>query len=394
MAKEILINQLFAGKYLNKGENIGHEVINLFKDDEGYHNLFITPYGTVRSSNLEYILFVRNVSDKRIVEVVGVAKGIEPISIEETQKVRYGGVSLDEIFCGNTTLNDEDDTFTNHITLRARQFLVPTKPIFITLDDLRGDDVYIRLRSERKVVISQSMKGYYSAESDRKAYRQLKMLIEDESYWKEDDKGKILPDGPIQNITPSFLEVIRKEDDENIISNLLAYFFEYSNSAFQRFAEDVLGIKDMAIPFDIKRETEERIDICISSDTDIIVIENKIRSGINGVDKKSEGSQLKKYYSSISAKAKKEAKKPHFFIFAPDYSKIDLTKYENGEAYSIIRYSEIYRFFISETETFISDRIFPDFLRGLKRHTLSFPELQFETMKSRLLRRISLFRQK
>ena len=32
---EILINQLFAGSYLNEGANIGHEVINLFKDDNG-----------------------------------------------------------------------------------------------------------------------------------------------------------------------------------------------------------------------------------------------------------------------------------------------------------------------------------------------------------------------
>ena len=34
-SKEILINQLFAGRYLDEGENIGHEVINLFKDDKG-----------------------------------------------------------------------------------------------------------------------------------------------------------------------------------------------------------------------------------------------------------------------------------------------------------------------------------------------------------------------
>lgn len=30
---EILINQLFAGAYLQEGTNIGHEVINLFRDD-------------------------------------------------------------------------------------------------------------------------------------------------------------------------------------------------------------------------------------------------------------------------------------------------------------------------------------------------------------------------
>ena len=34
------------------------------------------------------------------------------------------------------------------------------------------------------------------------------------------------------------------------------------------------------------------------------------------------------------------------------------------------------------------DHVFPDFIRGLKRHTLTLPELQFETMRTRLLRRI------
>ena len=72
MAKEILINQLFAGKYLDEGENIGHEVINLFKDDDGNHNIFITPTGLVNGHDLEYILFVRNFSARKTVEVVGV----------------------------------------------------------------------------------------------------------------------------------------------------------------------------------------------------------------------------------------------------------------------------------------------------------------------------------
>ena len=31
---DILVNQVFSGSYLEEGANIGHEVINLFKDDE------------------------------------------------------------------------------------------------------------------------------------------------------------------------------------------------------------------------------------------------------------------------------------------------------------------------------------------------------------------------
>ena len=56
--------------------------------------------------------------------------------------------------------------------------------------------------------------------------------------------------------------------------------------------------------------------------------------------------------------------------------------------YKVIHYSDIYNFFIKETATYIADRAFPDFVRGLKRHTLTMPELQFETMQSRLLKKI------
>ena len=60
-SKEILINQLFAGRYLDEGENIGHEVINLFKDDKGDNLLYITPSGRVVNHNVDSILFVRNI---------------------------------------------------------------------------------------------------------------------------------------------------------------------------------------------------------------------------------------------------------------------------------------------------------------------------------------------
>ena len=56
---EILINQLFAGAYLQEGTNIGHEVINLFRDDNDENYLYITPMGNVKGHNVEikYCLF-------------------------------------------------------------------------------------------------------------------------------------------------------------------------------------------------------------------------------------------------------------------------------------------------------------------------------------------------
>ena len=123
-----------------------------------------------------------------------------------------------------------------------------------------------------------------------------------------------------------------------------------------------------------------------------IVIENKIKSGINGITG-DDYSQLNKYRDVAEKRAKKSSKEAHYYIFAPDYARFDLAQFGMEGKYTIIRYSELYRFFMEEAEVYIADRFFPDFLRGLKRHTLSFSELQFETMRSRLLRRISLLKE-
>lgn len=395
MSKEILINQLFAGRYLEEGENIGHEVINLFKDDEGNNNLFVTPSGNVKDHDIESIIFVRNIAARTTVEIVGVAKGLRRISKEEIDDVKYAGVSLNQIFSSNT-YRGGIDVFSNHVTFRADVFLLPKQRIMLTIDEgFVSDETVIYLESDRKVIIPQGMREYYSDSLDALAYSQLRGLIARKDFFDEENTTKeLIPDGAVYNQSPSFLEVIRKEDDENIFSNLIGYFFEYSHLSFLKFASDphLLNIPDMRASFDLIREKkvgkkQDRIDLWIESETDIIVIENKIKSGINGVASE-DYSQLNSYYEFAEDEAKKCGKKAHYYIFAPDYSRFDLTQFGLENVYRIIKYSELYDFFIRETSVYIADRAFPDFVRGLKRHTLTLPELQFDTMRSRLLRRI------
>ena len=384
MSKEILINQLFAGGYLNEGENIGHEVINLFRDDAGHNNLFITPSGNISGHDLECILFVRNYSARKTVEVIGLAKEFQAVSAGEMTKVRY-----DQIF-SNNTYHGETDTFSHHVTFRAGIFRLPSKRIFVTMDEhFSSDEYFVRLNTVRKVIIPQGMREYYSEAIDSRAYYQLKELIETVDFWEPDNTTeKLYPDGAVQNQSPSFLEVIRKEDDEIIFSNLIGYYLEYSHRAFQRFAATLLGIEGMSTYFDVYRETKNNIDLLIESEKDIIVIENKIKSGINGITG-DDYSQLNKYYEWAEKEAKEHGKQSHYYLFAPDYAKCDLSKYGLTGEYKVVRYSDLYRFFVSEADVFIADRAFPDFIRGLKRHTLTFPELQFDTMRSRLLRKIN-----
>lgn len=396
MPQELLINQLFAGKYLEEGENIGHEVINLFKDDEGHNNLFITPSGIVKNHDIEGILFVRNISSRTIVEVIGVARGLYRITKDEMNSVRYAGVSLDQIFGSNTYRGDKD-IFSEHVTFRAESFRLPSKQIFITIDEkFTSDGIIINLNSERKVIIPQGMRVYFSDEVDLKAYYQLKDLIDNEEYWESANTTQALvPEGAIYSQPPSFLEVIRKEDDENIFSNLISYFFEYSHSSFQKFAAKatLFDIQNISASFEILREKkvgkkQDRIDIWVETEGDIIVIENKIKSGINGIAN-DEYSQLNSYYEFAEEEARKSGRKAHYYIFAPDYARLDLAQFGLKDVYKIVRYSDIYNFFTAESAEYIADRVFPDFIRGLKRHTLTLPELQFDTMRSRLLRRIN-----
>ena len=61
----ILINKMYTGSYLddNDGNNIGHEIINFFKADDGNNYIYITPYGgpknlkTDKKDRIKYVLF-------------------------------------------------------------------------------------------------------------------------------------------------------------------------------------------------------------------------------------------------------------------------------------------------------------------------------------------------
>ncbi|MBQ7265395.1 MAG: PD-(D/E)XK nuclease family protein [Firmicutes bacterium] len=393
MAKEILINQLFAGKYLDEGENIGHEIINFFKDDDGKNNLYITPLGTIKNHDLEYIIFVQAVFGRKTAEVIGVAKNIFSVEDTNSKNTKYAGVTLDKIFKYNSFRNEKDIS-EQSVTFRAKNFLLPKNRIFVTIDKNfnteEGKVIYFD--SERKVILNQSLRTYYFEKKDKVAYTQLKAFIENSDYWKEENTTETLsPEEHTYNLSPSFLEVIKKEDDENILSNLLEYYFEYSHKSFRKFAAEpnILNIPDMSSSFVSYREIKYRIDLWIESENDIIVIENKIKSGINGKSNDNYSySQLKKYYVLTEKEAKEKHKKTHYYIFAPNYAQFDLSQFEAGDKYTLIKYSEIYKFFIGEAETYISDRFFPDFIRGLKRHTLTFPELRFEIMRSRLLKTV------
>ena len=45
MSNEIIINRMFSGGYLDDEDNIGHEIINIYKDDNGNKYIYLLAGG-------------------------------------------------------------------------------------------------------------------------------------------------------------------------------------------------------------------------------------------------------------------------------------------------------------------------------------------------------------
>ena len=81
----IIINRMYAGGYLNLGENmLGHEAINLVETDEDkdgnkHRFVWLNAYGKCDANNLKenednVVLLVRNVDEPGVIQVIARAK--------------------------------------------------------------------------------------------------------------------------------------------------------------------------------------------------------------------------------------------------------------------------------------------------------------------------------
>lgn len=157
---------------------------------------------------------------------------------------------------------------------------------------------------------------------------------------------------------------------------------------FLEFSKEVLNIDDFHDDYEIVRESEGNIDLFIKGSSKVIVIENKIKSGLNG--KEDNGTtQLDKYYNYTTEYVRKyKLLEANFYIFLPNYSEIELSE-EMKKIYRIIRYKDIYEFFAHNAVEYMDDKYFADFLKAVKNQTMRLSELRFSIMKSRFLEQIN-----
>lgn len=432
----IVLNRMYAGNYLSA--NIGHEVINLFKADNGCHYLYLNATGDFAKEHANKIgyMFLTKYHAKGVVEIIGLAIGLEDVYVPQTRNkdkvyvidkeilgkqkefckneknggVTYGGVSIFDIFTsGQQSI---------YITFKADKLLKPKERIFLkftqSISDYNNGEISGRVfEIHGSGLGKQSLKQYFEPtigdDTKSEDYKRLTGIIEESSLWEEwpDTETRI----DISNIKDrqnsiSLFDICQIQDNELCFSNALAYFMRQKkyfitiwNLFFQKY-----GISLDQKEFSVNREENAKIDgdkysggyidIVLRDANNIIVIENKIKSGINkkGSDEKGNTNQLRRYYKYITnlQEIKDRMKTPHFFILAPNYNSIDLSNTDDeSKYYKIIKYKDLYDFLNERKNEFSHDHNFIAFFDAIKSHTYSTSaDYLFNDMKERFFKRI------
>ena len=400
----ILINNLFTGRYIAAFDNIGHEFINIYQCDNGSHYVYANPYGNIGKQwdhRIEFVVYVRALPKQGKLQIIGYAEIEKQILFQATHpnsrattatknlakklsveqrryidehNIQYGGAKLYDILKDNSsTIN-----LVYFITFKASKVYKAIKEVL--LPDHQG----------KALRTSESLKLYIEKGSEfHQVYVDLIKQFEQRDLWEEVNQKVELE--PIRK--QSLLSIIQKTYDENVISNLLAYFFS-KHDFWKIFSENVLNIKGLSHPEFIHRETENRIDLFIKTSDHLIIIENKVKSSISGVDKEDKKlSQLNKYYVHAKRRAK-ELSIPFenviFYILRPDYNNEDLSHFLYSDKYTIINYSRIYQAF---HDKIFDDSVYDELMQVVSIHAQKFDNELFDRQKNMLIQQIHFIKE-
>lgn len=380
----ILLNAMFVGSYGEK--NIDGEIINFYLDDNGIQNYFIPEYGTlpveIQNDTIKAILMISKI-DGNTFEIIGkyvpsdsrcLAYEVQSNSIEEAktlenENITYGGVSLLDICPVATATNKQ---FARVTYRGGKVFLLNANTRII----LSGKAEEIINHFDCRVIQLDEYKSrnwgsrnyrIFSRENDKcyknkdhqddsaNTYNILMDIVNNSSIWTENNaKVKLDIDSldKIRNI--DFLglnHIIDGSHVELLSSNWLAHYIEMVPENFVEF----FGVSNPGETISVKRE-KHNIDILVEFSNYVVVIENKIKSGI--VENSSGYScQLEKYYDIVENNEDYSQKRKKYIILCPDYEKRkisnqidDIIKTSNAQtkqalkAYEIKTYSELKKY--------------------------------------------------
>lgn len=137
-----------------------------------------------------------------------------------------------------------------------------------------------------------------------------------------------------------------------------------------------------------------RIDLLISDEKNIVVIENKIKSDVNMIDADGNNiTQLDRYVNYVEWFSEKNYEdKPNcsFLILTPTYNIPTISK-GMEKIYKIITYTELYDYLKDNLFVFYNDANFVAFFQAMKRHTYeNVNDYLYYEMQEKFFNRIKL----
>ncbi|MGN0187492.1 MAG: hypothetical protein ACI392_07100 [Paludibacteraceae bacterium] len=391
----VIINKMYNGQYLLDG-HLGHEIINLYRSDNGNCYVYLNQDGKIpsyRKNETYEMIMVRTIPGKSMWEVLGVAVGLEDVYSKNPNfnaqkkyisdnEICYGGVKLNEIF-GN-----EENIL---ITFRAENVFLPREKYYIaegSSEQNRENNALENVWYINGNLAKQSLRQYFNTDDDNS--KQLSDLIE-----QIKNEGR-----EIQKIDMSSLETGKDRDtfwdicginnSELAWSNALAWYIRRHPDLLEKFAKEVLNVQYQREGELIVRREYRHIDLWIEDNKHIFIVENKIKSGINGIlftrhehneekSKEKEKSQLEKYFYEAQAESKGRIVK--CFVLTPNYNKVELSDYRKGELYRNLTYKELYDFLMKYVQP--HDYFLQDWLRAMEPHTKEYSNDLYEDMKQK-----------
>ena len=377
--KVIILNHMFTGDYLN--DNIGHEIVNLFADDNGVNYIYLCKDGkfsgrydnTYIDIENSYVIQVRRPANlKDTLEIISVASGLEKINEDDDFRnssacPMYGGMSVYDIFSDNKLQQD------NCVTFKAKNVFVPKVPVYIKHGEkcsIENPDVTIKKKP------SQQMREYIleGCEDYNALFGIIPQLCTDNK------NAKWVLRNPNDNKLASSVNVVTAVDIYGIqtrelsYSNAIKYYIDEYPELLREFCES----KGCKISFPEKfspivRREWYNIDILIDCGEYVMVVENKVLSGLNGI--KENKTQLDEYEKTISSeyvgKGQSKEKNPFygkkyiFVLLTPNHNELEVKKPWNR-----ITYKNLYEFLKDKImlEPYKDAPLFCDFVNSLADH--------------------------
>ena len=389
---------MFTGGYL--GDNIGHEIINLFKADDGNNYIYLCKDGRYTRKDLpKYVIQVRH-HCTRTLEVISIAEIESKITKQEIDNIKYGGVTIVDIF----KENEEQGTDT-YITFKATNVIKPTpdQPVYIAYEGNRvkvnistpfikptiilNEKVVVNGKEKYNFDVCEALRNYiYYNENQDSDYFKLNSLIKNAFSnnidWQpvSEQLGLTVKDSSKIYATPG--DIYGINNLELPYSNAFKFFIEKYPQLLSGIFGKICSYFDMHRNYQITRIEREwrNIDILIEVDNKlVIVIENKIFSDLNG-KKENEITQLDKYERIITKEDKYNAYNKIFILLLPDHNNINIDNYTNWHK---LFYSSVSSYLDEFVKT-NNDEQLKDFAEMVSRH--SDKDYNYSVMKRRFER--------